>query len=536
MADTQVKDDISLAVKVLKSLIPKSNPSYAQIMKNIDEILSHPTNTTLNKELGTFILNAIKDDNSIENKDKNIIKSQLQVIIYGGQNNIPKTTPAPEETGGSGGILGFLAGFGKVLGFILLIIIGLVLALFVYFKASNKDDNLGFQDFIIDKFSGKHPGSKPSSSQPVSTAPAWSPEKEQKTSAPVDVLANIPSDRQTPKEEEKKAPFVSEETESGMSSFAKESASIPDWLKQSTALGSLDQEAGEAMEKLEMETEKPIPSAQSADESAALTPEVPSLPTASSEVTAEAPSVPEDTGIPDWLKGIPTGPEPSQQATAPEESVQQPEEESSQAPSQEGMKASASEEGVPAWLQGMDQESIKQEVEEEMTKTSSVQQSEEKLLHEDIPDWLKGTSATPEEPKKTEIFEEAPKSTDETDDVIPDWLKGPLAVSEEPKTELLEHAPEAPKQFPTEEPENVPEEPKTSSVKKSSKVSAKKESEKVPHSETPAASDSASSPEQQKEDHTAVAPRPKKKKPTPPTVSEGPNIPATDDELPDWLK
>lgn len=101
LADTQVKDDIGLAVKVLKSLIPKTNPSYAQIMKNIDDILSHPTNTTLNKELGTFILNAVKDDTAIEVKDKNIIKSQLQIIIYGGQNNIPANAPVIENGNGS---------------------------------------------------------------------------------------------------------------------------------------------------------------------------------------------------------------------------------------------------------------------------------------------------------------------------------------------------------------------------------------------------------------------------------------------------
>lgn len=101
LADTQVKDDIALATRVLKSLIPKTNPSYAQIIKNIDDIISHPTNTTLNKELGTFILNAIKDDTTIEVKDKNIIKSQIQTIIYGGQNNIPANAPAVETDNGS---------------------------------------------------------------------------------------------------------------------------------------------------------------------------------------------------------------------------------------------------------------------------------------------------------------------------------------------------------------------------------------------------------------------------------------------------
>ena len=69
-------------------------------MKNIDDIISHPTNTALNKELGTFILNAIKTDTTIETKDKNIIKSQLQTIIYGGQNNIPASPAVSEITSG----------------------------------------------------------------------------------------------------------------------------------------------------------------------------------------------------------------------------------------------------------------------------------------------------------------------------------------------------------------------------------------------------------------------------------------------------
>jgi len=47
----QTKDDIKLAAKVLKSLIPKTISSYDKIMKNIDEILSHPVNTEMNKKL-----------------------------------------------------------------------------------------------------------------------------------------------------------------------------------------------------------------------------------------------------------------------------------------------------------------------------------------------------------------------------------------------------------------------------------------------------------------------------------------------------
>jgi hypothetical protein len=103
VSQSQAKDEVSLAAKVLKSLIPKTNPDYAQIIKNIDEILSHPTNTKLNKDLGKFILESIKNDANIVNKDKVVIKSQLQVIIYGSEKDIPEDQKATATSSTSSG-------------------------------------------------------------------------------------------------------------------------------------------------------------------------------------------------------------------------------------------------------------------------------------------------------------------------------------------------------------------------------------------------------------------------------------------------
>ncbi|EKE26220.1 MAG: hypothetical protein ACD_4C00375G0001, partial [uncultured bacterium (gcode 4)] len=147
----QTKDEVTLAAKVLKSLIPKTNKNYDQIMKNIDDILSHPTNTKLNKELWEFILNSIKDDNNIENKDKLIIKSQLQVIIYGWQWNIPKDE-ALEDQNESSWIISFIIWFVKLFWYLLLWILGILIGFFIYFKVVNKNENLSFQDFLIEKF------------------------------------------------------------------------------------------------------------------------------------------------------------------------------------------------------------------------------------------------------------------------------------------------------------------------------------------------------------------------------------------------
>lgn len=105
-----------------------------------------------------------------------------------------------------------------------------MIAAFVYFKLLNRDGNLGFQDFIIDKISGKQPEKKSSPiSKPISTESIIP--KGEKTHT--DVLANIVSEPQVvsmpdttiiaPPEEAYVAP-----TES----------TIPDWLKESTSLQS----------------------------------------------------------------------------------------------------------------------------------------------------------------------------------------------------------------------------------------------------------------------------------------------------------
>jgi len=357
LADTQVKDDVSLATKVLKSLIPKTNSSYDQIIKNIDDIISHPTNTTLNKELGTFILNAVKDDADIEVKDKNIIKSQLQTIIYGGQNNIPENAPAVESTSSSG-ILDFLLGFGKVLGFILLGLLGLIITIFVYFKLFNKDSNLGFQDFIIDKISGKESPEEASYIPPVVTETVSSKKEEEIPQA--DVLANIVSDGQPTI-----TPESSSESMTTVSAPSVENATIPDWLKESTSLVSHTNTEEEIVSE-----ETPMPT---------------SVP---EEVQADTIPVPENietlvttSDIPDWLKGTETS--LATPAILPEEAIVIEEEKTSNTEQTDNS-------GLPPWMQGVDQESLDREVEEEIKNTPVAEKTKDSSSYEDIPDWLKG--------------------------------------------------------------------------------------------------------------------------------------------------
>lgn len=164
ISDSQTSSDVALAVSVLRSLIPESSSYYKEVAGEngkgglIDEILSHPTNVTLNKEIGQKILAYIKDDQGIEVKDKIIIKSQLETIIYGGQANVPVNQEAAASANDEdGGILSIIFLVIKIAFGTLAIFIVAIVGLFVFFRISNKNESLNFSDFLIERFSGKKP-------------------------------------------------------------------------------------------------------------------------------------------------------------------------------------------------------------------------------------------------------------------------------------------------------------------------------------------------------------------------------------------
>lgn len=163
LTDSETKDDVALASSVLQKLIPTGNAKYEEIFGKdgkgglIGEILSHPTNIDLNRGIGEKILGYIKEDTGISDSDKLILKEQLRVIIYGGSKNIPVdqiSTPPSVSTGGSG-IVELFKNIAIVFAWILGIVIGFSTLLFLFFKITNKNESLGFQDFIIERVFGK---------------------------------------------------------------------------------------------------------------------------------------------------------------------------------------------------------------------------------------------------------------------------------------------------------------------------------------------------------------------------------------------
>jgi hypothetical protein len=71
------------------------NPNRDYIIERLEKIKAHPGNLTENKTLGQEILEKIKDDSKISNEDKLLIKSQLQIIINGGQESVPVQVEQP---------------------------------------------------------------------------------------------------------------------------------------------------------------------------------------------------------------------------------------------------------------------------------------------------------------------------------------------------------------------------------------------------------------------------------------------------------
>lgn len=244
VGDAASTDEVTVATKVIESLIPTNNPNRSVILEKLESIKSHPGNLSENKILGSTILELIKNDSSIEDKYKLLIRSQLQVIINGGQQNVPETEVV-SDSGTSSGILGFFAGTVKVFGFIVAIILVIILIGFIFYRVAKKNEDIGFQDFLIDSIfhnkGNNHPientekkgeSIKSTESQNISADPLSVPSSAVTSPVPqMDPMKNFDTtpiqlpEPPTPEIAEVKLP------ETVNTGSATDSGSIPDWLK-----------------------------------------------------------------------------------------------------------------------------------------------------------------------------------------------------------------------------------------------------------------------------------------------------------------
>jgi PKD repeat protein len=149
VGDAKANDEVTIAATLIKSLIPASSENKKVIEEKLDMILAHPGKLEENRSLWKEILTLIEWDTTIDAKYKNHIKSQLQVIIYGWQESVPEKTVSSEESW-SAGILGFIGWIVKIFWIIIAIIIFVILGWYILYRITRKNEDIGFQDFLID--------------------------------------------------------------------------------------------------------------------------------------------------------------------------------------------------------------------------------------------------------------------------------------------------------------------------------------------------------------------------------------------------
>lgn len=114
--------------------------------------------------------------------------------------------------------MGILKSIGTIILWIIGAIVLVILGLFAWYKIQSKDDNLGFQDFVIDRLANKEP-----KTQDVSPVVAPVVETKEEKIAEIDPLKTY-----TPPTTEIK------ENNETIETSAPTDAVVPDWLKPTT--------------------------------------------------------------------------------------------------------------------------------------------------------------------------------------------------------------------------------------------------------------------------------------------------------------
>lgn len=158
--DGAMSAEVSVAVSVVKGIIPTDASYSAEVLGGkgniglLNEILAAPNNLTENKDKAKRILELVAADDNITVENKKILKSQLLIILHGGTENIPTDQIEPPSDGGgesTGGFMDSVIMIAKIIGILILGVFGIFFLLFFIFKFTNKNESLGFQDWMIDK-------------------------------------------------------------------------------------------------------------------------------------------------------------------------------------------------------------------------------------------------------------------------------------------------------------------------------------------------------------------------------------------------
>ncbi len=217
--DQEDKSEKAIAFNALKNLIPVSivcenketlvsENCYEEMILKLEAIRDNP-NIDENKILWTSILKVIAVDELMTTKQKTDFKAILKTFIYGGIENIPvvekKEIINNNKSESSSNFMWLLT---DIIIWIFVIIgwfIFIVLWYYIYYLVVNKNDNIWFQDFIIEKTS-------------------WEKKAKQNSEKTLeeDILSELWIDEKELEKSEKKEEIQAEKSQSWITSFSKE--------------------------------------------------------------------------------------------------------------------------------------------------------------------------------------------------------------------------------------------------------------------------------------------------------------------------
>ncbi len=302
IGDSQVTDEVAIAVRLIRDLIPAESPNHDILIAKLAEIESHPTLLTENKKLGKEMLVLIETDATIPDKYKVHIKNQLSIIVSGGSASVTSetsgsTTVSDTPTTG-GGILGFISGFIKIF----FIIVGIILVIgvigFIFYRVSRKDDNIGFQDFLIDSVFHSRKATPITvdtmdTNIVVNGAPPL-PKEDPLTNYVPPVVNPVVIDRTIPLIDPLATPPSTHIIDTSADTTHLTTNTVPDWLKVPS---SIEKEVPKSPSIQNIQPTGPLSPPLEID-----TPEAgPIAPTPTTTLSED--------GIPDWIKNSPTAPE-----------------------------------------------------------------------------------------------------------------------------------------------------------------------------------------------------------------------------------
>ena len=479
------KSEKNLMYVALKNLTPtniecglstdvKDGKCYNAIIERLD-IIKVNNDIEENKALAKEILEAIAVYPDMTNTDKQNFKAILSSFVYGWVDNIPEPVKQDvikddiDESSNNNSLetnafIGVIKTILFIFAIIIWIFIWAFIIFFLFYKISNKDDNVGFQDFIIEKTSGKKKKivvqkdetedilkeldadlgkteTKPEDKiwKDTKNTPSWANDplksigektqpkdiKTSKEEVPDWLKGNFTEDGVTTwenKKEDKKVqttksnPIVEKPIEKKnevKNNFSKTENKntqtkldewVPDWLKGSFVEETKNKDATEVVTE---EKNKDVKQEKTKKDN------FQKLDGKVNNQKQEKVTDNKDGDIPDWLKwAIDTDTTPK-----------------SNGKKEDTSKQSWDQKNNIWWV---DKDLPKMDTKEDLDKLTEVKsEDKQKKSDWDIPDWLKGSLSEKTEEKKSEVKSEDKQKKSDWD--IPDWLKGSLSEETEEK-------------------------------------------------------------------------------------------------------